>query len=61
MATGTDAAAVASGHVSITPLSFSCGIDEKSSEFHGWVNNTLEFANARIGASPQSCQAGCCG
>ncbi|MNO89047.1 5'/3'-nucleotidase SurE [compost metagenome] len=60
MAANTDAAAVASGHVSITTLAVERGFTEKDNETHAWLQNTIQIANGRIGATPQPCESGCC-
>lgn len=56
----TDASTVAKGHVSLTILESdvanSVGVHVRE-----WLAETIKSINLRIGATPQACQAGCCG
>lgn len=60
MQANTDATAIATGHVSVTELE--CDVmSSVSSSVTEWLAETIKSANVRIGATPQACQAGCCG
>lgn len=61
MRPGSDASAVAAGHVSVTPVSFDFGDARAFSRLRRWVRTTLEQVNPRLGASDGQCREGCCG
>jgi 5'-nucleotidase len=61
MTPGSDALAVAHGHVSITPVSLDFGQGRQFARLRNWTKATIAKAEPRLGASDGSCKAGCCG
>jgi len=58
---GSDAHALAHGHVSITPVSLDFGQGRQVARLRRWTRETIARADPRLGASDGSCKAGCCG
>ena len=61
MRPGSDACALAAGHVSLTPVSFDFGDVRAASRLRRWVRETLDRVHPRIGAGDGQCHEGCCG
>ena len=60
MRAGSDASAVAAGHVSITPVSFDFSDARALGRLRRWVRATVKAINPRLGAGDGRCQEGCC-
>lgn len=58
---GSDASALAHGHVSITPVSVDFGSGRQFARLRNWLKTTIAQVEPRLGASDGSCKAGCCG
>lgn len=61
MTRGSDAMAIAHGHVSVTPVSAEFGKARAQARLNDWTRATIAQVNPRLGASGGSCTAGCCG
>lgn len=61
MRPGSDASAIAAGHVSVTPVSFDFGDVRGAGRLRRWLRTSLEVLNPRLGASDGSCAGACCG
>jgi len=61
MRPGSDASAVAAGHVSVTPVSFDFGEVKAAAALRRWSRVALETLNGRLGGLDQECKEGCCG
>jgi len=61
MRPGSDVAAVAAGHVSVTPVSFDFGDPRAQSRLRRWTREAVMTINPRLGAGYGQCQEGCCG
>lgn len=61
MRPGSDASAVAAGHVSVTPVSFDFGDVRAAGRLRRWLRQSVEVINPRLGASDGECRSGCCG
>jgi 5'-nucleotidase len=61
MRRGSDASAVAAGHVSVTPVSFDFGNGKAARHLRHWLRRSLDVINPRLGASDGRCREGCCG
>lgn len=61
MREGSDASALAAGHVSVTPVSFDFGDARATRNVRRWLRQSLPILNARIGAADGACAGGCCG
>lgn len=61
MAPGSDALAIAGGHVSITPLSMDFAGGRSAVRLRKWMRAVIEEVEPRLGVSQGACMAGCCG
>lgn len=58
---GSDASAIANGHVSVTPISLDQGSVKAAVRLRAWTRRIIQAADPRLGASDGACAAGCCG
>ncbi len=61
MRPGSDASALAAGHVSVTPVSFDFADPRATSRLRRWTAQTVDAINPRLGATDGRCAGGCCG
>lgn len=61
MGPGSDALAIAGGHVSITPLSMDFANRRSAVRLRKWTRAVIGEVEPRLGASRGACMAGCCG
>lgn len=61
MRDGSDASALAAGHVSVTPVSFDFADARSIRNLRRWLRQSLTILNERVGATNGGCAGGCCG
>lgn len=58
---GSDAWAIAHGHVSVTPIGLDFGQPRQAARLRAWADRAIAAIDPRLGASTGACAAGCCG